>query len=217
MTAVGAQGQLGTMAVAPVVAVLFGSAFFWPPQLGPLATEMAIHIGLMSFLAPIVAALCVYALRRTHARGAGWLWIATVSQIALLWALHIPNVHHAVMMSAPLRALALGSLFLVAVGFWFRLLDRRASPPWQEVLALLITAKLACLLAVLLVFAPREIYPGMEPVDGLRDQQMAGLLMLIACPLSYLVPGILLATQLIPSAASGHMPGRPAKEPMSSA
>ena len=164
MTAVSAQGQFKTIVVAPVLALLFSSAFFWPLPLGPLATEMAIHIGLMSLLGPLVAALCVYALRRTRSRGAGWLWIATISQIALLWALHIPNVHHAVMMSALLRAIALASLFLLAVGFWFRLLDRRASPPWQEVLALLITTKLACLLAVLLVFAPREIYPGMQPV-----------------------------------------------------
>jgi putative membrane protein len=61
------------------------------------------------------------------------------------------------------------------------------------VLALLLTGKLTCLLAVLLVFAPRALYPH----AALADQQFAGLLMLAACPLSYLGAALVITLRIV--------------------
>jgi putative membrane protein len=76
---------------------------------------------------------------------------------------------------------------------------------WRGVLGLLITGKLACLLGVLMIFAPRDMYglPGLlfplcsTGPSSLQDQQLAGLLMITACPLSYLVAGVVLAAQML--------------------
>ncbi len=89
-----------------------------------------------------------------------------------------------------------------AVWFWWALI---AASEWRALIALLLTGKLACLLGALLIFAPRDLYN----LDGLvlalcttgpsslADQQLAGLLMITACPLSYLVTGVALAARML--------------------
>ena len=81
---------------------------------------------------------------------------------------------------------------------------------WQAILALLVTGKLACLLGALLVFAPRPIYAGPHHGFDLADQQMAGLLMLAACPMSYVLAGIVIAVETLFAAGNrtGAAPGR---------
>jgi putative membrane protein len=204
---------------AGVALALLGgaAAALWLVSPGPVAAEMAVHICAMSFLGPM-AAFCLHVVGTRRFVRSDWLWLVTISQIGLLWAIHIPQVHHTLMLWPLLRMITLVSLFAVATCFWSCLLARRASPPWQEILALLITAKLACLLAVLLVFAPRDIYRGAHAaVDAIADQQMAGLLMLVACPLTYLVPAIVLAAQLAASSASEYQPLRSTDVPVSPA
>jgi putative membrane protein len=54
-------------------------------------------------------------------------------------------------------------------------------------------------LSVLLTFASYPLYPvmahhGLQAPDPLADQQLAGLLMLVACPLSYLVAAVVVAS-----------------------
>jgi putative membrane protein len=72
--------------------------------------------------------------------------------------------------------------------------------------ALLISGKLACLLGALLIFAPRLLLTSTVsghnmhhgPVDhatALADQHLAGLLMVVACPLSYVLTAVVLAAQ----------------------
>jgi putative membrane protein len=76
--------------------------------------------------------------------------------------------------------------------------------------ALLVSGKLFCLLAVLLVFAPRFFYGahgthshGGMPVDQLADQHLAGLLMLVVCPLSYVAAAVAIAAQWLRELAAG--------------
>ena len=66
------------------------------------------------------------------------------------------------------------------------------------------TAKLFCLLGALLVLAPRPIYAAHSgphhPVvpsglTALEDQQLAGLLMLAACALTYVAAGAIIAAR----------------------
>jgi putative membrane protein len=162
----------------------------------PLTTHIASHIATMNVVAPAI--ICVfryYAVTCSRVGRPPWLGAATGMQLAALWLWHAPAAIQFAMSSVGGLVLMHTSLLLSALWFWHCVL---AAERWRSILALLITAKLFCLLGVLLVFAPRTIYPllhGMEqdhvPFDvAIADQQLAGLLMLIACPLTYLVAGV---------------------------
>ena len=53
------------------------------------------------------------------------------------------------------------------------------------------------MLGALLVFAPRPIYSSGHHGFDLADQQLAGLLMLAACPLSYVLAAIVIAVETL--------------------
>jgi putative membrane protein len=109
------------------------------------------------------------------------------------------------------------SLFIAALCFWSALLALPQRRRWHAIPALLLTGKLACLLAALLVFAPRLLYEAhphfalhATAADALADQQLAGLLMIVACPLSYLIAGVVFAAQILGDAeARGAVTPRP--------
>jgi putative membrane protein len=93
-----------------------------------------------------------------------------------------------------------GSLFLAALWFWSAVVNATLGGQWRAIAALLATSKLFCLLGVLLTFASHPLYPAMMhhggvALDPLADQQLAGLLMLVACPLSYLVAAVVVASK----------------------
>jgi putative membrane protein len=105
--------------------------------------------------------------------------------------------------SSGLAQLALiAVLGVTAIWFWSAVI---AAADWRALAALLLTGKLACLLGALMVFAPRDLYelPGLTLalcVSGpstVADQHLAGLLMITACPLSYLVTGVALAAKML--------------------
>jgi putative membrane protein len=59
---------------------------------------------------------------------------------------------------------------------------------------------------VLLIFAPRLLYKlpmqahaghAAWPLTGMEDQQLAGLIMVSACPLSYVLAGVIAAAQML--------------------
>jgi putative membrane protein len=100
-----------------------------------------------------------------------------------------------------LGAVMSGALLFAAVMFWSALLGLAPGARWQAVPALLVTGKLVCLLGALLIFAMHPLY-GHGTADGLdtlTDQQLAGLLMVTACPLSYLLAGIVIAARFLSS------------------
>lgn len=140
-----------------------------------LATQMAIHILAMNVAAPILVLLL-----RRHGRFGG-LAIATTVQIAALWIVHAPGLLHAWHGSLSGMLLIHAALFAIALWFWHEVLASAGDRRWRAVLALLISAKLYCLLGVLMVLAPGTFFA------PLADQQAAGLLMLVACPITYLL------------------------------
>jgi putative membrane protein len=159
----------------------------------------------MNVAAPLAA---LWLTRRPPSRARVWavpsvLWIATLWQLAMLWVAHSPAVHHGALI-APLGTIALhGLLFGAALAFWLAVAEATAHR-WQAMLALLVSGKLACLLGVLLVFAPRPLFAsavghaahaGEEAL--LADQQLAGLLMIAACPLSYVLTAVVLVVQVV--------------------
>ena len=180
------------------------------PAFGHLAAQMLTHILLMSAVAPLLA---FAAHRHLPPRRARFVVPATVAQLAALWAWHSPPAMDAAMRSGVLHAAMLLSLLAAACWFWLAIFDARERR-WRAILALLVTGKLFCLLGVLLVFAPRALYSGLAtlPAGALADQQLAGLLMLIACPATYVAAGVVIAARWLGRIESDSVPphARPA-------
>lgn len=182
-------------AAAILVAIGIASLF----SMGPFAVHMLIHIALMNLAAPVIAVVLLQAWRAGFDR-ASWLWSATVIQLVLLWAWHAPSAHQATGHSTVISVAMHSTLFAASLAFWAVLISMTARNRWQAVFSLLITGKLACLLGAILIFAPRPLYktghPGGVPLI-LDDQQLAGLIMISACPLSYVLAGVIIAAQAV--------------------
>ena len=163
--------------------------------LGDVSSHMVAHILVMSVAAPLLTVLGSLLSPR---RGASTrqLWAATTGQIVLLWAWHLPSAHHFAAATILGTMVMHASLLGAAILFWDALIRLQWSQQWHGILALLVTGKLACLLAGLLVFATRPLFyhAGAAPLD---DQQLAGLLMIVACPASYVLAGIMTATRFV--------------------
>jgi putative membrane protein len=177
--------------------------------LGPLSLHMAAHIVLMNCAAPLLASAWII-WRRPEAAGASRaLWLAVFLQLLLLWAWHAPAAQRLADHGLPMFAMH-ASLFAAALWFWHSLIRLVGNARWHGVAALMVTGKLACLLAALFVFAPAALYAGGHHGTEvtLADQQLAGLLMITACPLSYVLAGIVLAAQILNDASETRRPAR---------
>lgn len=163
---------------------------------GHLSQHMSLHIVLMNLVVP-----CFVAAAHGHIGLSGSpIWrswpAATAAQLVLLWGWHAPPVLAAAMANPPLMGLMHLSLVLAAAWFWTAIFSVPATGRWRAVFALLVTGKLFCLLGVLLVFAPRQIYSGMTHMaGGLDDQHLAGLIMVVACPLTYVLAGVIITAR----------------------
>jgi putative membrane protein len=180
--------------------ILLGSIIVLSGDLGPQARHMGWHILAMNVVAPVAAGMLVARLQAADAKPS-WLWIATIAQVAVIWIAHAPSVQTAAMAFPGIQLAMHGVLLAAAFSFWMLLLCLPDARRWHALPALLLTGKLVCLLAALLVFAPRLLYgasDGHGPlVHSLDDQHLAGLLMIAACPLSYLVAAVVITVQFV--------------------
>jgi putative membrane protein len=192
----GADLVLAAATGAVAVAVAGAIALTLLP-LGPIS-------GHMNVVAPFAAiALARGQANRLASVGGKALWLATLIQMGLLWAAHSQPIHQVALSSTIGFAALQAVLFLSAVAFWTSVV---VSPlRWQAMLALLLSGKLACLLGALLIFSPRVLL-ATSPAHGhdamslqapLADQQLAGLLMVAACPLSYVLAAIVMAAKTL--------------------
>jgi len=190
--------------------LVLGLAALGAAPLGAFAHHMAQHILMMSAVAPLLAlALLTAVPGRTGAFAFGKpvaLALPTATQLVLLWAWHAPPVIDTVLHTTGMHLLMQASLAAAALWFWLEVFVDRSLFGWRALLALLMTGKLFCLLGVLLVFAPRALYPGLISthghgaafaVDALADQHLAGLLMVVACPLTYVLAGVIIAARAL--------------------
>lgn len=170
-------------------------------DIGPLSAHMLQHVAVMNVAVPIL----VFGLAL---RGPDHLWrswpLATSCQLFLLWGWHNPPALALAMASPAAMAAMHISLALAALWFWAAIASTPASGQWRAIFALLVTGKLFCLLGALLVFAPRHLFPSMVTAHAghagpsaamLGDQQLAGLIMLTACPLTYVLAGIVISAR----------------------
>lgn len=175
----------------PLTLELFAAAllgllvYCYAAYAGHLARHMITHIALMSLVAPLLA---MWLGERVPAAMRRSLWWATTTQALVILAWHAPPVMHASMATGLVAVLWNGALLVLATWFWSAVLSGAQSRAWSSCFALLVTGKLFCLVALLLVFAPRSLYGG-DPT-ALADQQLAGLLMISLCPLTYVLAAI---------------------------
>lgn len=184
-------GASGMLLAAAALSAGFPSAV---ASSTPLLHHMLLHILAMNVVAPLVAFALAGdgSLAARYLGGGKTLAAAATLQIALLWGMHAPRVLESSMSDDALGFVILLALLVSAAAFWASVLAQRHVRRWRAVVALLLTGKLFCLLAALLVFSPRLLYPGFEHAAGhagapsLSDQQLAGLVMIAICPLIYL-------------------------------
>jgi putative membrane protein len=166
-------------------------------ELGPHSTHMALHIAAMSVLAPVTAVLSADRIPSSLCNSSA-LWFSAAAQLALLWAWHVPAVQRLAAESHALHGAALAILFVSSFVFWGAVIRAASAARWHAIAALLVTGKLTCLISVLLIFSPRALYAaGGHVGHGLDDQQLAGLLMVTACPLSYLIAAVVIVARLL--------------------
>lgn len=178
---------------------------------GFLAEHMAAHIAAMNLLAPLGAAAWDRLARGRAATNAVPLLPATAVQVALIWGWHLPAVFAAACGSPALTAAMHVSLFLSAFWFWSAVISGTRNAGWPPLAALLATGKLFCLLGVLFTLSPRAILgaPALPPTCFeptspralVEDQQLAGLLMLTACPMVYGAAAIVIARRWLAALA----------------
>jgi putative membrane protein len=170
---------------------------------GFLTQHMGAHVAAMNMAAPLCAAGLLRIDRALFERRVTHIALATASQIGLVWGWHSPLVFETAAVSAPMMFVMHVSLFLAACWFWLAVITEAARAGWSPLAALLVTGKLFCLLGVLLTFAPRVIYGQVallplcfgtvSPWPILHDQQLAGVLMLAACPVVYVTAAVVIA------------------------
>lgn len=175
-------------------------AFCYAEIAGMFSRHMIIHIALMTVAAPVLASSV---LKRwnltTHAAHVSTLFAAIIMQTALLFAWHSPPGIGFAMDSHAGALVIQITLLLSALWFWLSVFSQTGKHLWRGVLALLLTGKLFCLMAILLIFAPRVLYgitaANTPLVIELADQQLAGLLMVTVCPIAYVLAAIVLISR----------------------
>jgi putative membrane protein len=175
---------------------------------GMMSHHMLSHIVLMNLAAPVSAAL-IHSWDSKHATrcsGAAVLIGASGLQLALLIGWHSPPSMMLVLSTPALAPLMQISLYASALFFWIAVYRQIQENAWRALMALLVTGKLYCMLAVLLVFSPRALYTADAPhmAIDLADQQLAGTMMVVACPLSYILIATVLTVRWLNALSRGN-------------
>jgi len=174
--------------------LVLSAAWVWPLALFAhqlFFAHMVQHLLVMNVAALLMAAAWPAGKRRPISLPA-----VTAAQMAALWVWHTPAIFAAAHHSLAVQGLMQASLFAVALLFWKGIFDY-ARPVWHRIFALLITAKLFCLLGAAFVFSRRTLYPAFGNPEAwgltaLEDQHLAGLLMVSSCALIYVAAAIAL-------------------------
>lgn len=148
--------------------------------------QMLLHVFTMALVAPIVVAILRWSCGITGRTRPLHLWLATLLQMAVFLFWHAP-FGMALAMHAPGAELLLQASLLATAGlFWWCIAGLGPERTWHAIAALLFTGKVFCLVAIILTFAPRALYHMMT----LADQQLAGLIMITLCPLTYVASAV---------------------------
>jgi putative membrane protein len=208
-----------------VVAGLILLALLWG---GPLmrashqdfAAHMAVHMGLVAVVAPLLAAGIAgtrFDLSERHPLIFGPL-IASAAELVTVWGWHLPALHAAARTDALAHAAEQASFLAVGLWVWTACLglaggetDGRSRRAALGTVGLLLTSMHMTLLGALIAFAGRPLYThglaglhgtGVDPAQLIADQQAGGVIMLLGGGLAYLIGGVALMARLFRDAGA---------------
>jgi putative membrane protein len=192
---------LGALALAAVwlgpLPGLARNAFF---------AHMTMHMGVVAVAAPLLA-LGIAGARLDPVRRAPRLFSpvpASILELVVVWAWHMPALHHAARHSAAGLVAEQGTFLLSGLLVWLSAFggDRGGRGPrtGAGVVALLLTSMHMTLLGALLALAPRPLYAhahGLFGLTPLEDQHLGGAIMLLVGGVAYLLGGLWLTAGLL--------------------
>lgn len=126
--------------------------------------------------------------------------LASVIELFVVWAWHMPALHHAARTSQAAQVLEQGSYLAVGLLVWLAAFGgvrhRRAL---AGIAGLLLTSMHMTLLGVLLTMSSRPLFEhsGLSSLTPLEDQQIGGVIMLVFGGTSYLIGGLCLLFGLL--------------------
>lgn len=195
-------------AIALIAGALVTLAIAWLWPLRAMARDLfAAHMFQHLLVMNVAALLIAMALRPAKRRVPG-LAPVTLLQLAALWLWHMPAIFAVAHHNAVLQGLMQVSLFGTALLFWRAVLGAPGHSVWRRIFAVLITAKVFCLLGAVFIFSRRTLYPTFGTPESwglaaLEDQQLAGLLMVSSCALIYVAAAIALFARWLFTIGSG--------------
>lgn len=186
--------------------------FLW---LGPLSqwaghsfsAHMAMHMLVIAVVAPLLtlglAGGRFDPVQRIPALFSPFL--ASLLEFVVVWAWHVPALHHAARQGAAVFVLEMASYLAVGLLLWFAALggagSRRQDRAAAGIAGLLLTSMHMTLLGVLLALADHPLYTHAGPMPWgwtpLEDQQIGGVIMLSFGGSIYLAGGLYLLAGLL--------------------
>lgn len=181
--------------------------------LGPLpamsrtafSAHMILHLGVIALVAPLMAIGLARAgirlIRLTHVRR--WAVLIFAAEMLVVWGWHAPALHEAAARHAGVFVVQQASFLAVGIAVW--LLGFAASSREGMACALLgffLTFAHMTMLGVILIMAPRLIYPaelclGAFGFAQLEDQRFGGILMAAWSGAVYLAGTVALGARLL--------------------
>lgn len=174
------------------------------------AAHMTMHMAVVALAAPLIA-FAVVETRLDPSPRLPWLFaplLAAMLEFAVVWGWHMPALHGAARAGGLLLVAEQGSFLLVGLLLWISCLGRARAGTTAGALigtvGLLVTSMHMTLLGALLAFAGRPLYVengvpicGSDPATAVADQQVGGVIMLLAGGLVYLAGGIGLMARVV--------------------
>lgn len=179
--------------------------------LGPLpamsrtafSAHMLLHLGVVALVAPLLAAGLVRWGLQLGPQMRGWMTLVFAMEMVVVWGWHAPALHEAAARHVWVFVIQQLSFLLVGLAVWcVGLAAQRRSDLVTAMLGFALTLMHMTMLGVLLLMAPKLIYPaelclGAFGFAQLEDQRFGGVLMAAWGGLAYLAGGILLGYRML--------------------
>lgn len=160
-----------------LIGALLLAALWLSPLPGLAAGSMVLHMVLHLGVTAVVPALIAPSLPVLRL-GVMAIVAATVFEMGVVWAWHLPSMHHWARLSGGGFALEQGSFLLAGLVLW---IAARAAGPFGGAVVLMSAVMHMTLLGALIGLAPRpvwgEVCAGHLGLSALQEQQLAGVLM----------------------------------------
>lgn len=177
--------------------------------LGPLpvlarhsfAAHMTLHMAVVAVAAPLLA-LAVAGSRADPVSAVPGVMApipASMIELVVVWAWHVPALHHAARQSLGAFALEQASFVVAGTLLWLAAIggrrEQRRMRAGGGIVALLFTSMHMTLLGALFALAGRPLFhqgASASAADALADQQLGGVIMLLVGGAAYLAGGLAL-------------------------